>query len=232
MTDNCGVYAIRSRLNPERVYVGSSVNLRKRENEHWRKLATGRHHSIKLQRAYDKYGRDQFWLEVLEYCEPGELLAREQAQMERLNAVHAGYNICPLAGNSLGCKRTDETKTKISRALVGNTHTLGHKLSESHKAALRAGSSNRVVTPEQRAQIAARNRETGQVKYLHTEESQKKAALARTGLKRSAETKAKIGANWKGRKHSPESLAKMREAGLRREAAKRERLARETETQS
>jgi len=51
------------------------------------------------------------------------------------------YNITPNAGSSLGYKHIDETRRKMSEALIGNQRTLGYKhteearqrMSEAHK---------------------------------------------------------------------------------------------------
>ena len=60
-----GIYQIRNLVNGK-VYVGSAVNLQHRRREHRSDLRNGNHHSIKLQRAYNKYGESSFAFEILE----------------------------------------------------------------------------------------------------------------------------------------------------------------------
>lgn len=92
-----GIYQIRNLVNGK-VYVGSTVNLHRRALAHFNKLQHHNHHSIKLQRAYNKYGLDKLTFEVLEYVEEENLLEREQYYIDTLEAVSNGYNINPIAG--------------------------------------------------------------------------------------------------------------------------------------
>ncbi len=61
-----------------------------------------------------KYGYSNFSLDILEYCEPRSLIKREQYYLDLLNPK---YNICKVAGSTLGKKHTIITKEKISFAL-------------------------------------------------------------------------------------------------------------------
>lgn len=75
------VYAIVNEINGDR-YVGSSVNSQRRYRSHVRMLATGKHHSQHLQRAWLKYGPECFSLRVLEFVADGvDLAPREQFHM-------------------------------------------------------------------------------------------------------------------------------------------------------
>lgn len=108
-----GIYQIRNLVNGK-VYVGSAVDLKHRWQLHIQQLRENRHHSIKLQRAFNKYGEDNFIFEVIELIEDkSTLLQREQFFMNKFNVVNEGYNICPIAGSSLGVKRSEECKRKI-----------------------------------------------------------------------------------------------------------------------
>jgi group I intron endonuclease len=72
-----GVYMIRLLLD-KRAYVGSSVNVRKRVQNHVSALRRGKHHSDHLQRAWDKYGEDYFEFFAVGYYPRPELLEQEQ----------------------------------------------------------------------------------------------------------------------------------------------------------
>ena len=52
-----------------------------------------------INKAILKYGYGKFKLEILEYCDPQELLKIEQFYMEKLNPE---YNILKYGGSSLG----------------------------------------------------------------------------------------------------------------------------------
>jgi hypothetical protein len=57
-----------------------------------------------------KYGYLNFSLEIIEYCEPNLLIEREQYYMDLLKPE---YNICKVAGSTLGKKHTKETIEKM-----------------------------------------------------------------------------------------------------------------------
>jgi predicted GIY-YIG superfamily endonuclease len=50
-----GIYYIKNITN-NKLYIGSSKDILKRFYEHKRLLRHNKHHSIRLQRAWDKYG--------------------------------------------------------------------------------------------------------------------------------------------------------------------------------
>lgn len=122
-----GVYEIKNILNNKR-YVGSSCNIFKRWNEHRRDLNNNKHHSIKLQRAWNKYGEKHFYFEILETCEPIKetILFLEQKYLD----LNPEYNICYMAGSPLGHKHTEETKNKYFKNRSGkNNPNYGNKYS-------------------------------------------------------------------------------------------------------
>ena len=115
-----GIYQIRNLVN-DKVYVGSAVNLHRRKREHFTRLENNKHPNIKLQRAYNKYGSNNFIFEVIEIVDNKEfILSREQYYIDHLNVVNEGYNINPTAGSNLGMQWSDEVKAKISNTLKGN----------------------------------------------------------------------------------------------------------------
>lgn len=87
-----GIYKIEG-INNNKPYIGSSNNIERRWNEHIRQLNKGEHHSIKLQRAWNKYGQDNFIFTIIEECEINELLNREHYYIyEVYNSIDLGYN--------------------------------------------------------------------------------------------------------------------------------------------
>jgi group I intron endonuclease len=63
-----GIYKITNIINGD-CYIGSSVNIKERFYRHKKDLKKGKHHSIILQRAYKKYGKENFIFEVLTECD-------------------------------------------------------------------------------------------------------------------------------------------------------------------
>lgn len=110
---NSGIYQIVNRTNGKR-YIGSSVRLLGRKKRHFSELDCNMHHSQALQRAWNKYGKENFDFLILEYCEPDKLIEREQYYIDTLLPE---YNICKVAGNCLGVKNSAETKSKRVAAL-------------------------------------------------------------------------------------------------------------------
>ena len=115
LKNKSGIYQIRNLVN-NKIYIGSATNLRKRLNTHINKLKTNIHENKKLQNAFNKYGERNFTLEIIEFVEDkSKLLEHEQYWMNRFNVVKDGYNIQPIAGNSLGRIVTQETREKMSK---------------------------------------------------------------------------------------------------------------------
>ena len=74
----------------------------------------------------DRNGKDNFIFEIIEYIDNiATLISREQYWIDKFNVCNdkIGYNICPIAGNCLGRKISEETKNKLRVAFLGRKHT-------------------------------------------------------------------------------------------------------------
>lgn len=111
-----GVYSIVNSLNNNR-YIGSSKDIRSRIYQHHYNLEKNKHHSIHLQNAYNKYGRDKFVIVILEVCEPirDTLLYIEQKYLD----LNPEYNIAKLASCPAQLVQSNETKQKRANKLKG-----------------------------------------------------------------------------------------------------------------
>lgn len=112
--ENAGIYQIKNKIN-NKSYIGSSSRLKFRWNRHLTDLKCNAHHSLALQRAYNKYGIDNFELIILENCKSEELLQKEQYYLDVLKPE---YNICKIAGNCAGIKHSIETIEKRRTSLI------------------------------------------------------------------------------------------------------------------
>jgi group I intron endonuclease len=115
------IYQIRNIINGK-VYIGSTVDYVSRQKRHIRRLNRGNHHSIILQRSWNKYGSDNFIFEVLEIIDTKEIiLEREQHYLDLYESYNPknGFNICKVAGTSIGFRHTKETKIKMSKSHTG-----------------------------------------------------------------------------------------------------------------
>jgi group I intron endonuclease len=202
-----GIYAIRCARNGK-LYVGSAVNLVVRWKAHQNALAAQRHHSIRLQRAWNKYGRDTFTFEVVELVEPERLIEREQFHIDayRSASPSIGFNICPKAGSTRGAILSDEAKRKMSEAAKrARTPELRARVSAILKG--------RSLAPEHRANVVAASSQR-----FRTAEHIAKVVAARKGIPRSEETKRKVSEGLMGHPVSEETKARLRAAWVRRKA--------------
>jgi len=133
-----GIYLIKSKID-SRKYIGSTIDFKKRKICHLKTLKKNKHHSIKLQRFYNKYGKDFLIFKFIEYCDfnKKDLIEREQFYINFYNSYKKGFNSKPFADNSLGVKLTKKAKMKISVANKGNKYCLGRILSDVTKNKMR-----------------------------------------------------------------------------------------------
>lgn len=121
---NCGVYEIVNKINGHK-YVGSSIDIRRRWQEHKNDLRKEKHHNTYLQRAWNKYGEKCFKFKVLVYANQKESLRIENLL---LDSNKYEYNIAQDAfAPMLGRKASKETRQKMSRAQKGREITKEHK---------------------------------------------------------------------------------------------------------
>lgn len=219
-----GVYAIANLINGK-VYVGSSVDLKRRENEHFNALKTGCHPIPYLQRSWEKYGPENFVFLVLETCMPEECFVREQGWLDDLEPYRFenGYNRSPSAGSCLGFRHTKMTKQKMSERMAGvpMPDWVKTKIAESLRG--------KVKSAEHRANLW-KNR----VNWHHSKESRAKISKGLLkasmegrrsgppdGWTHSEEAKMKMSAVHRGRPKSPEHRAKIAAAVRAARARKR-----------
>ena len=110
------IYEIRNTITDD-IYIGSSVDFKNRKTRHLRDLRKGNHHSIILQRAYNKYGKENFKFKVLKTC------SREQLEFYEnhfLINLEPKYNICKIAYKTTGRIVTQETREKQRKYALEN----------------------------------------------------------------------------------------------------------------
>lgn len=203
----CGVYKLESPSG--KFYVGSSVNIERRESHHqWAARHRRFRRSPKLYRAYAKYGNLR--CSVLVVCSERDLLLYEQACID---ALQPAYNCTLIAGkveqtaevrakigaSNKGKPRSPELRARISATkkgcipwMAGRRHT---PEALAKMSAARKGKSSGPMTPERRANISAAKK--GRPNGLE-------------GRPKSDEFRAKVAATLKGRSHSAERIANIR----------------------
>ena len=137
---NRGIYKITNVINGM-IYIGSSVELKKRIAQHKSDLRNNRHHSPRLQNSFNKYGEENFVFEIIEEldCDRETLREVEQHYLDKYNSYdrNTGFNINsfatggglfgednPMFGNGhlvagekngfYGKKHSNETKATLS----------------------------------------------------------------------------------------------------------------------
>jgi len=178
-----GVYKIA--VN-DKCYVGSSsFDIANRWNQHLSKLRKGTHGNAHLQNSFNKHGEEVLIFSVLEVVEtPEGVIDVEQKYIDELKPE---YNLCPVAGSSLGIKRTAEFKQKCVDRLTG--------ISRSEETKRKIGIANKI------SQLGAK----------HTDATKLKMSVLRTGHLVSAETREKISKGHIGIKKSEETRKRMSE---------------------
>ena len=92
------IYFITNKITGKQ-YIGQTVDINDRLNKHLSYLRSGSHHSVKLQRAYDKYGEENFifsW-DIYDVKNQKELLLLEQQKISEFDTYNNGYN-CSFGG--------------------------------------------------------------------------------------------------------------------------------------
>ena len=89
-----GIYGIKNIVNGK-IYIGSSNNIQRRFRKHKTELNTKTHSNKYLERAYEKYGKNNFEFIILEECNLQELIQKEILYIKKYNSLNTlkGYNL-------------------------------------------------------------------------------------------------------------------------------------------
>lgn len=157
-----GVYFIKNLVNGK-VYVGSSLSIKKRLSTHRTKLSKGKHPNEYLQRAHSLNGAEQFEFGILEECDAETRLVREQWWIDHLKSgdeAH-GYNLIPTRESQLYGDALSVHQRKGWAALSKDERReiAGHLLDPEMKKKAQAAANAARATPQHsaiRREIAAR----------------------------------------------------------------------------
>lgn len=91
---NSGIYKILNKSN-NKVYIGSSVNLKSREYKHFWMLKKNIHDNQFLQNSFNRDGFENFVFEIIENCDLDLLIDRENYYINnyKSNNYDFGYNL-------------------------------------------------------------------------------------------------------------------------------------------
>jgi group I intron endonuclease len=143
-----GIYKIINKINGK-YYIGSSTNIvgsNNRWDRHKRSLNKNKHHNIHLQRAWNKYGKENFEFIIVEKISRAELINREQHYLNiAKKELNKCYNIKFVADGTNFRKSYDRysialklfyknnPEEKYKRTIACHTETAIHKRSISLK---------------------------------------------------------------------------------------------------
>lgn len=117
-----GIYKIQSLIKPERIYIGSAVNIANRWRVHLYTFKKNMHQA-KMQNHYNKYGESDLVFSILMECDIKDLITFEQSFMDLLNPY---FNICKKADSCLGVKHSEKAKQNMSKSHIGLTYSEEH----------------------------------------------------------------------------------------------------------
>lgn len=198
-----GLYKIINTVNGKR-YVGSSVNIRTRIYKHLNDLKKSKHVNPHLQDSFNKHGIDAFSIQFF-VCSVDKLVAYEQYCLDNMKLE---YNVFPSAYSPRGFKHTEETKQKMREVKTGLIYTEEQR--ENNRAAQLLRFKENPVSEETRAKQSASHKARHQ-KSPTSEETRLKSSIARKAWWKKNRDSV-IGK----RKNTPETLARMSEAQLKR----------------
>ncbi len=200
-----GIYKITCSAN-KKIYIGSSINLCRRKNEHWNDLRQNKHSNPIMQSAWNKYGEQTFVFEVLELVLPMDPTNREQHWLNKFKPFgRKGFNLAhdaraPMRGTN-GRKASPETREKMRQAQQNRN------VSPENLEKMKRGALGRKQSPEH-----IKNRTQQAIGKKHSPEWVEKNRQAHLGQKQSPEQIEKSRQARIGRKMSPEEREKHRQA--------------------
>lgn len=136
-----GIYLIISLID-SRVYIGSSKCLYKRYLYHREDLIKKKHCNHHLQRFCNKHGIENLSFELLEYCDKGIILEREQYYLDTYNPSVIRFNHLKKATGGFE-KHSKKSKLKMSLKRRG---VKKGKYSKEYREAISQGQKNSILS--------------------------------------------------------------------------------------
>lgn len=113
-----GIYKITNNVDGK-VYIGKSINIKRRWKQHINDLDNNKHINKHLQNAWNKYGKKNFKFELLFKSDDEKEIDQKESyyiDLYKSNKRKYGYN---LTSGGEGGSRNEETKEKIRQSIRG-----------------------------------------------------------------------------------------------------------------
>lgn len=177
-----GIYKITNTSNGK-VYIGQTKNLINRKQSHFYWLERNEHHNQPLQKAYNKYGKENFTFEILEESE--DLDNRELFWITEYGGVNSrlNYNL----KDPLSKEWSNYVKVKQSKTMMGeNNPNYGNKWTEEQKekmSKIKRGKTLEDLIGKEKSELAKEKMSKSQKGRKHPEEVKEKIRQANLGEK-------------------------------------------------
>lgn len=134
-----GIYKITNIKN-NKVYIGESIDIRKRWLEHLEELKNNKHINYKLQKDYNIFGKENFKFEIIDICDIEKvdikikkclLLIYENKYIKKYDSINNGYNIeFTLKECLLGNKETNyfSNKNMLKKLIISTLKKIKSKI--------------------------------------------------------------------------------------------------------
>ena len=197
-----GIYQIKNKVNGK-IYIGSARDIVDRWKKHKYHLGRNIHGNRYLQRAWNKYGENNFEFTIVEKVTEESFLSEiEQKYLDKMKPYSfVGYNMSHDAtAPTRGTKRSEEVKKKISESKKGHivTEETRRKLSEALKGEKSPNYGKHFVKSKE----TCRKISEGNKGKIITESQRKKLSEAFKGIKN-----PNYGKHWKASDATREKIS-------------------------
>jgi len=152
MSRQCVIYKITNIITSQ-IYIGSSIDIKERIRRHFKDLKANKHHSLKMQRSYNKYGKDVFKVTYL--CNFPEEYRQKMEQWFLDNNECYFNNELVVGKPSVNREFSEDYRKKCSDRMKGNEFwKLTPPMSEETKLRVGQASKNRVWTDKMRKKLS------------------------------------------------------------------------------
>ena len=167
-----GLYTIWDSENADRLYIGSSVDIKRRIYQHWYQLKNNKHGNAKLQNFVNKYGIDRLdhcVLSTYDNIETKELRIKELNLIVECDSIKTGFNISNITE---GATCSEEGLKRISLKAKERQSSLEYK----EKLSIKYSGSNSITSKlsKEDVEYIKQNAKFVKSRYMNVTELSKK----------------------------------------------------------